>query len=54
MRDGELIKITDTAIHVKCLNIAKDPKLQDKICSKCWWHIHPDRVKGKMLHCKMY
>lgn len=54
MRYGELIEITDTAIHVKCLNIAKNPESQHKICNKCWWHTHPGRAKGKMLHCKMY
>lgn len=50
---GELIKITDR-IYVKCTSVLKNHKLQDKICAKCEWHNHPDRTKGKMLHCKMY
>lgn len=49
---GELIKITDR-IYVKCTSVAKNHKLQHKICDKCEWHSHPDRAKGKMLHCKM-
>lgn len=51
---GELIKITDKTIYVKCTSATKNHKLQDKICDKCKWHSHPDRAKGKMLHCKMY
>ena len=51
---GDLIEITDDTIHVKCTSAAKNHKLQDKICDKCEWHSHPDRAKGKMLHCKMY
>ena len=52
--DGELIKITDSAIYVKCMSVLKNHKLQDKICEKCQWHSHPDRAKGKMLCCKMH
>jgi len=50
---GDLMEITDMVIHVKCTSVAKNPKLQDNICDKCKWHSHPDRAKGKMLHCKM-
>ena len=51
---GELIKITDSTIYVKCTSVKKNAKRQDKMCDKCEWHNHPDRAKGKMLHCKMY
>jgi len=51
---GNLIKITDSIINVKCTSVAKIHKRQDKICNKCKWHNHPDRAKGKMLQCRMY
>ena len=51
---GELIKITDTKIYVKCTSVAKIYRRQKKICDKCEWHNHPDRAKGKMLQCRMY
>lgn len=51
---GDLIKITDSAINVKCTSVAKNDRLQDDFCDRCQWHRHVDRAKGKMLQCKMY
>lgn len=50
---GELIEIKNNWIVVRCTSVAKDKRLQDKICEKCKFHSHPLRAKGYGLHCRM-
>jgi len=48
---GDLIKIDGSIIHVRCHVVREKTKNPHVICEKCYWHNHPDRAKGKLLHC---